>query len=145
MKSMRNVKTLAVLVIAMLVSAATTMRADSCVTPEGTLQSRPISADGLRSFSGTITPLGALTGVLRLSPNPDGSFTGEFALKAKGGVAYGTFEGQFTSASTYVERLTFTGGSGKYAGITGYAVVSGVLAPDGTATDTVVAGQICVR
>jgi hypothetical protein len=121
-------------------------RADSCVTPSGTIDSRPVSADGsLRSFTGDVTPFGPITGGLQLHFNPDGSYTGQFALKARGGTAYGTILGHFTSRSTYVEQMTFTGGTGRYAGIYGYAYpVEGTLNPDGTARDTVEGGQVCL-
>jgi hypothetical protein len=120
-------------------------QAAQVVIPAGTIHSRPVSADGsLRTFSGKVTPFGPIAGKLALQVDPmSGAFTGEFLFHAPAGTAYGTIQGQFTSESTYVERLTFVGGTGKYAGISGYADVTGSLNPNnGTGVDTVTGGQI---
>jgi hypothetical protein len=136
----------AVVSLLLLALPASVAQADSCVRPQGTLHSKPVSADGsLRAFTGDVTPFGPIAGVLTLHINPDGSFTGRFAFEGRRGVAYGTLVGQFIMPNTYVEQLTFTGGTGKYAGISGYADVMGTLNPDGTGTDTVEDGQICLR
>jgi hypothetical protein len=96
----------------------------------------------LRAFCGAIYPFGAVRGLLVIQPNPDGTFTGEFVMQARGGFVYGTIAGAFTSLSTYAETITFTGGTGRYAGISGTADVTGAFNADGTATDTVTGGSV---
>jgi hypothetical protein len=116
-----------------------------CVTPSGTINSTSLSPDGsLRAFTGNVSPFGPLNGILQIQVNPDYSFTGEFAFVARGGTAYGTIKGQFLPTGGYVEQLTFTGGTGIYKGITGYASLMGSLNPDGTGQDMVTGGQICL-
>ncbi len=137
---------LAVVPLVLLALPAPIARADSCVTPEGTLHSVPTAADGsLRAFVGDVTPFGPIIGGLTLHFSPDGhSFTGQFAFIAGGGFVFGTLEGFFTSPNTYLEALTITGGAGKYAGISGDAVITGALNEDGTAVDVLEAGEICL-
>jgi hypothetical protein len=92
-----------------------------------------------------VTPFGPIAGILQVQVNQStGAFTGEFAFVARGGGVFGTIQGQFTSANTYVERLTFTGGTGIYTGISGFAFpVFGTLnLMDGTGHDTIMGGQI---
>jgi hypothetical protein len=136
----------AVVCVALVALPASVARADTRVTPAGSIESIPVSADGsVRAFGGNVTPFGPVVGGLDLHVNPDGSFTGEFALTSKAGAAYGTIQGRFISGNTYMETLTFTGGTGKYAGVSGYADVMGTLAGDGTAIDTVLGGAIRLR
>jgi hypothetical protein len=136
---------LLVAVVVTLGMTSTPAHAD-CVTPAGSVTSTPVSADGTqRIFSGVIYPFGAVKGALVIHPNVDGSFTGQFAMQAKGGVVYGTLAGYFTSPFTYVETITFTGGTGRYAGIYGEAEVMGAFNPDGTGTDSVTGGQVCLQ
>jgi hypothetical protein len=139
---------LALLIVAGL--PASRAQADPpCVTPEGTIYSSAASADGtLRTFTGDVTPFGPISGGLQLQINMDGTFTGQFALKGRGGTAHGTISGYYTDRSssqlTYMETLTFTGGTGRYGRISGSADVSGILnLADGTAVDTVTGGQVC--
>ena len=92
-----------------------------------------------------MSPFGHIAGILQLQINHStGAYTGQFVFAARGGTAFGTIQGQFTSANTYVEALTFTGGTGIYKDITGYACVMGSLNPDGTGQDMVKGGQICL-
>lgn len=139
----RSASVAALLALALVVPAQA--RAD-CVTPSGTLNSIPLSADGsLRAFSGNVAPFGQITGVLQIHVNHLGAFTGQFAFTTSAGTAYGIIHGQFLSGNTYVESLTFTGGTGSYTGISGYATVSGMLnLTTGTGMDTVLGGQICL-
>jgi hypothetical protein len=117
----------------------------ACVAPAGSVTSTPVSSDGTqRIFSGVIYPFGAVQGALVIHPNADGSFTGQFVMQARGGLVFGTIAGYFTSPATYVETITFAGGTGKYAGISGGADVTGAFNADGTATDTVTGGQVCL-
>jgi hypothetical protein len=136
---------LAVVPLVLSTLPASVARADSKsdVTPEGTIYSSPTPDDGTRrTFTGDVEPFGPISGILNLNFDSYGNFTGLFAIKARGGNAYGTIKGQFTTPGNYVETLIFTGGTGKYSRISGYADVSGVLNPDGTAIDTVNGGSI---
>jgi hypothetical protein len=134
----------AVVPLVLLTLPASVIWAKPCETPQGTLQSRPASADGsLRTFTGSVTPFGSITGGLMFYPKPDGTFTGQFAFKGQNGSAYGTLEGGFTSATTYIEKLTIKEATGKYGSISGYANFMGTMNTDGTATDRVIEGQVC--
>jgi hypothetical protein len=143
--AVRSASVAALLALALLLPTPT--RAD-CVTPSGTIDSIPLSTDGsMRTFTGYVTPFGPVVGFLQLQINQStGAFTGEFVIVAVGGTACGTIQGQFTSGNTYVEKLTFTGGTGFYTGISGYAYpVFGTLNPmTGTGRDTITGGQICL-
>jgi hypothetical protein len=131
------------LAVVVALAATASARAD-CVTPSGSVTSTPLTPDGsLRAFSGTISPFGAVQGILDIQPNPNGSFTGVFVMTTPNGLVYGTIAGQFTSPFTYAETITFTGGTGRYRHISGEADVLGAFNPDGTATDTVVGGSVC--
>jgi hypothetical protein len=137
--------------LALLLAAAAPAHA-GCVTPSGTIDSIALSSDGsLRAFTGNVSPFGEIAGILEIQANPTtGAFTGQFVFVARGGTVYGTIKGQFIGATpttmTYVERLTLTGGTGIYTGITGYAdPVLGMLnLTDGTGHDMILGGQICL-
>src|SRR5262245_18689304 len=108
---------LLLLAVVVTLGTASSPALGACVTPSGTLSSFPLSGDGTeRVFTGTVSPFGAVVGALVIYPNADGTFTGQFAFRAKGGTVYGTIEGFFTSPTSYVETITFLGGTGKYAG-----------------------------
>jgi hypothetical protein len=154
---MRRLTTFAVrptsvaVLMALILVVPAPARADRCVTPSGTIHSSAVSQTE-RTFSGDVSPFGPINGSLQiLSVDQSGHFTGQFTINARGGTAYGTIDGQFTSfdpggsPQTYMETLTFTGGTRRYAGIYGYASVSGTLYPDSTAVDTVDGGQICTH
>jgi hypothetical protein len=134
--------------LAFAIMALPAAGADKAATPSGTISSTALSPDGsLRAFTGYVSPFGPVDGGLMILVDPaTGSFTGQFAFEAKGGMVFGTIEGSFTSASTYVERLTFTGGAGKYSKVSGYADVLGSLdLADGSGFDTVHGGQVGKR
>jgi hypothetical protein len=130
--------------LAALTLATSPALADS-VTPSGTLNSIPLSADGtVRAFCGSVQPFGNVQGGLALFPNADGTFTGDFIMLARGEIVYGTIAGFFTSQTTYFETITFTGGTGRCRRISGQVQLSGTFHPDGTATDTVVGGTVSI-
>lgn len=139
--------TLAVVPLVLLALPASVAWADPCVTPKGSVSSSYVS-ESERNFTGNVKPFGPLTGHLTISQvSSDGSFTGYFELESKKGTAFGTIDGQFLDYPfTYTETLTFLGGTGKYAGISGSADVEGTMNPvDGTGKDSVVGGEVCLR
>jgi hypothetical protein len=132
-------------VVAALGGTTAPARAD--VTPSGSVTSMPLipTDPTLRVFSGTVSPFGAVQGVLQIHPDfTTGTFTGELVMVTRNGLVFGTIAGQFTNmaGTTYAETITFTGGTGRYRHISGEADVLGAFNLDGTATDTIVGGSI---
>lgn len=107
--------------------------------------SDPAQNPALRSLSGVVAPFGKVRGSLLLDVDQStGQFVGVFSLEGKNGTVSGTLTGQFLSATTYLERITFTGGTGAFSGITGGVLLAGMIDPDtGTGYDLILSGQAC--
>jgi hypothetical protein len=122
--------------------------ADDCVTPSGggRIVTGPVSDKGTAqfSFSGAITPFGALDGDGFVIFFPNGDFNAIALLEAPdGSYLFVVTSGTFTSLNTYDETITIVGGTGQFKWASGTIEVEGTIAPDGTQTDKVVGG--CVR
>jgi hypothetical protein len=77
--------TLAAIPLFLSALPASVAPADPCMMAKATIRSRPASEGGsLRTFTGDVTSSGPFKGRLQLQVNPDFTFTGRFALKARG-------------------------------------------------------------
>lgn len=118
--------------------------ADDGTPVAGTLNSSPTLIPNVRVLSGSVTPFGNIQGLLSLNINQQtGAFTGGFVIKAKKGYIIGTVEGQFLSATTYLESITFVVGTGPYWGIHGEVDLFGTIDPmTGKGVDVIVSGTV---
>ena len=129
-----------------LVAVAAPVRAVE--RPYASRGSAQFTADGFVG-AGSATQLGlyAESGTIQLTPtgNPtvfNANATATYTA-ANGDQLRAVFTGQLDFASgAIVAQVTYAGGTGRFAGATGTAVLVGQLAPGGTSLEVVVKGTI---
>jgi hypothetical protein len=119
--------------------------ADNTQPVSGFLVSAATSNTAVGSLTAAVSPFGLAQGTLSFtSLDPaTGAFTASFVLANRNGSVSGAVSGQFISQTQYLETITFTGGTGAYAGATGGAALIGVTDPvTHVGVDVVLTGSV---